>query len=226
MSAQLQKNVCEVLDFAQKNGVKLVAVTKTVPVEIINEAISYGVKAIGENRVQELMEKYDRLNKSDLEIHLIGSLQSNKAKYIVGKVDLIHSVDNFKLANTINKLAVDRNIIQDILVQVNISGESTKSGIEPSFLTDFLIQLSELTNIRVRGLMCIPAPETYEGENEECFKAMNKMLVDNNAKKLDNISMDILSMGMSSDYTTATNCGATHIRVGSKIFGKRNYQEV
>lgn len=223
MNEQLKENVLSLLSETEKAGVKLVAVTKTVPVDVINEAISYGVRAIGENKVQELLEKYDQLNKNDLEIHLIGRLQSNKVKYIIGKVDLIHSVDSLKLALTIDACAEKHGIIQDILVQVNTSGEQTKAGIAPEEVTEFLKQLSVLKNIRVRGLMCIPAPEINFGDNAVSFNMLHKMLVDNNAEKLDNMSMDILSMGMSADYKTAISCGATIVRVGSKIFGKRNY---
>lgn len=223
MSERLKENVLNLLNETDSAGVKLVAVTKTVPIEIINEAISYGVRAIGENRVQELLEKYDALDKDGLEIHLIGRLQSNKVKYIIGKVDLIHSVDSVKLALEIDKCAKKHGLVQDILVQVNTSGEESKGGISPDLLTNFLEQLASFENIRVRGLMCIPAPEVNFGDNAESFNMLRKMLVDNNAKKLDNISMDILSMGMSADYKTAIDCGATIVRVGSKIFGKRTY---
>ena len=223
MSDQLKQNVLQLLDETKKANVKLIAVTKTVPVEVINEAISYGITAIGENRVQELMEKYDKLDKNNLEIHLIGRLQTNKVKYIIGKVDLIHSVDSYKLASTIDSYASKAGIIQDILVQVNTSGELSKGGIEIENVTEFLLNISKLKNIKVRGLMCIPAPEVNFGDNSVSFNLLYKMLVDNNAKKLDNIDMDILSMGMSSDYKTAIKCGATMVRVGSKIFGKRNY---
>lgn len=223
MSEQLKNNVHELLDYTDKNGVRLIAVTKTVPVEIINEAISYGIYAIGENKVQELLEKYDKLEKQNLEIHLIGKLQTNKVKYVIDKVDLIHSVDSIKLAETINKYAKSINKIQNILVQINISGEETKGGIPPENVTEFLETLSVYGNIRVKGLMCIPSPELKKGENSVYFNKLHKMLVDNNGKNIDNIYMDILSMGMSADYTTAVDCGSNMIRVGTKLFGKRNY---
>lgn len=226
MNAEMKQVIEELLEYTRSNNVKLIAVTKTVPVEIINEAISYGVYAIGENKVQELVEKYDSLNKDNLEIHLIGKLQSNKVKYIIDKVDLIHSVDSLKLAATIDKYAKSISKIQDVLVQVNVSNEETKGGIPCEKLTEFLYQLSELDNIRVKGLMCIPSVETYAGENSMFFNKLHKMLVDNNSKNIDNISMDILSMGMTADYITAVECGSTMIRVGTKIFGKRNYLEV
>ena len=226
MENQLKINVSQLLDETEEAGVKLIAVSKTVPVETINEAISYGVYAIGENKVQELLDKYEKLNKNNLEIHFIGRLQTNKVKYIIDKVDLIHSVDSFKLANTINKYAQNINKIQNVLVQVNISEEDTKGGINPENLTSFLKEISVLSNIKVCGLMCIPAPELKFGDNAKYFKMLSKMLVDNNNEKIDNISMNVLSMGMSGDYQTAIECGSTVVRVGSKIFGKRNYQEV
>lgn len=226
MSNDMKNTVEQLLEYTNAKGVKLIAVTKTVPVEIINEAISYGIYAIGENKVQELVDKYDNLDKSNLEIHLIGKLQTNKVKYIIDKVDLIHSVDSLKLALTIDKYAKSISKVQEVLVQVNVSEEETKGGITCESLTEFLVELSKLDNIRVKGLMCIPSVETYPGENSVFFNKLHKMLVDNNSKNIDNINMDILSMGMTADYVTAVECGSTMIRVGTKIFGKRNYVEV
>ena len=224
--SDFEKNIKDLLLLTSSNNVKLIAVTKTVPVEIINDAISLGITAIGENRVQELLEKYDKLNKENLEIHLIGTLQSNKVKYIIDKVDLIHSVDNLKLAQTISKCAEKCGKIQDVLVQINISGEESKGGVSSAEAEAFIKQISTLPNICVKGLMCIPSPETYPGENKVFFDAMKKIFIDIANKKLDNVYMDVLSMGMSSDYETAIECGATAIRVGTKIFGKRKYTEV
>ena len=226
MNCKMKNTLMELLDETSKRGVKLIAVTKTVPVEIINEAISCGVTAIGENRVQELLEKYSSLDKKNLEIHLIGRLQTNKVKYIIDKVDLIHSVDGFKLGSTIDKYAKINLKVQDVLVQVNVAGEQTKGGVAPGELETLLVSLSELKNIRVRGLMCIPPVEKIPGENKRFFNLLNKMMVDNNNKNIDNICMDTLSMGMSGDYRTAIDCGATMVRIGTKIFGKRNYTEV
>ncbi len=226
MINDLKQNIFELIEETDAAGVKLIAVTKTVPVEIINEAISYGVKCIGENKVQELLEKYDSLNKDNLEIHLIGRLQSNKVKYIIDKVDLIHSVDSVKLAATIDKYAKNHDKIQDILVQVNIAMEETKGGVAADEVVDFVRQISDFKNIKVRGLMCIPTPELIEGENAKYFDLLHKMFVDINNEKIDNVFMDILSMGMSNDYKTAIKCGTTAVRVGTKIFGKRNYKEI
>ena len=226
MSEYLKSNVSEVLNLTESSSVRLIAVTKTVPVDIINEAISYGITEIGENKVQELLSKYDNLNKENLKIHLIGRLQTNKVKYIIDKVDLIHSVDSYKLASTINKCALSINKVQDVLIQINISEEESKGGILLNDAEAFIKEVSHLNNIRIRGLMCIPAPELNYGDNAKYFEALKKKLVDINSEKIDNINMDILSMGMSADYETAIKCGSTMVRVGTKIFGKRNYQEV
>lgn len=226
MNSEMKKTIEQLLDETEKHSVKLIAVTKTVPVEIINEAISYGITAIGENRVQELVEKYDRLDRKNLEIHLIGRLQTNKVKYIIDKVDLIHSVDSLKLGQIINDFAAKTGKVQDILIQVNVSGEETKGGIQPDGLEELLLMFSKFKNLRVRGLMCIPSPEIIPGENKRFFDLLYKLLVDNNRKNIDNINMDTLSMGMSGDYRTAIASGATMVRIGTKIFGKRNYTEV
>ena len=226
MTVQFKNTIKDLLDETKSKGVKLIAVTKTVDVNVINDAIACGITAIGENKVQELLSKYDALNKENLEIHLIGKLQTNKVKYIVDKVDLIHSVDNYKLAKTINDQALKINKIQDILVQINISEELSKGGVLKDQASEFIESISSLKNIKVRGLMCIPSPEQFEGQNSQYFDSVNKLFVDINNKKIDNISMDILSMGMSADYKTAIANGSTMVRVGTKIFGKRNYSEV
>lgn len=226
MTRDFALNIERIIDETTKNGVQLIAVTKTVDIDRINDAIDCGICHIGENKVQELLSKYDFLKKDNLSIHFIGKLQTNKVKYIIDKVSLIHSVDSLKLAQTIDKHAKTINKIQDILVQINISGEQTKSGIDPADIEMFLMQLSKLSNIKVRGLMCIPSPEVVFGENSVYFNNMYKMFVDIKDKKLDNISMDILSMGMSNDYQTAIKCGSNMVRIGTKIFGKRNYTEV
>ncbi len=201
---------------------QLIAVTKTRSVEEINLAIQCGVRHIGENRVQELLEKYDQIEKSGVTIHLIGRLQTNKVKYIIDKVDLIHSVDSFKLAAEISKRAEKIGKIQDVLVEVNIGGEASKGGIEPDELEPFLKELSVLSGIRVCGLMCIPPIATQIHQNREYFFKMQHLFVDIKAKKLDNINMDILSMGMTNDYEDAIDAQSTFIRVGRGIFGARN----
>lgn len=220
---EFELNIKALIDETASKKVKLIAVTKTVDVETINRAIDCGITDIGENKVQELVDKFDSLKKDNLNIHFIGKLQTNKVKYIIDKVCLIHSVDSIKLASTIDKYAKNIGKIQDVLVQVNISKEESKSGVSVEELFSFLEELSKLSNINVRGLMCIPSPETFSGENSVYFNDMYKLFVDINNKKLDNINMDILSMGMSGDYKTAIECGTTMVRIGTKIFGKRNY---
>ncbi len=219
----LEQNIRQIQNEIKGKGVTLLAATKTVPAERINRAIDLGIKDIGENRVQELLDKYDYINKDGTNIHFIGRLQSNKVKYIIDKVCLIHSLDSLKLAKEIQKRAQAIGKIQNVLVEVNIAGESSKTGIMPQDVDDFLRSVSAFPNLKVQGLMCIPPVSSYEGQNIQYFKEIKQMQVDITAKKIDNISMNILSMGMSADYLQAIEYGATIIRIGSKIFGKRNY---
>ena len=211
---------------AEKSGRKrsdilLVAVTKTQPVEMMNEAISAGVTDVGENKPQEVRDKFDSVLPAKW--HLIGHLQTNKVKYVVGKCCLIHSVDSVKLMDEIDLHAQKCGIVQDILIQVNISGEESKSGIAPKELDELLLHASSLHNIKVRGLMTI-APKTDDSiTNKLHFDNMHKLFIDTRAKKYDNVNMEYLSMGMSGDYELAIECGANIVRVGSAIFGARNY---
>lgn len=213
---------------AEKNGRKrsdvlLVAVTKTHPPKMINEAIKAGVTDIGENKPQEIRDKYDDVLKVNW--HMIGHLQTNKVKYVVGKCVLIHSVDSVKLAEEIDRQARKTGIVQDILIEVNISGEETKSGINPEKIYEMLDIIKDFQNIRVRGLMTI-APKTDNSITSKLhFDNIHKLFVDIRQKKYDNISMDYLSMGMSGDYEQAIECGANIVRVGSAIFGARNYSK-
>ncbi|MGN0170300.1 MAG: YggS family pyridoxal phosphate-dependent enzyme [Lachnospiraceae bacterium] len=202
--------------------VLLVAVSKTKPAELIQEAYDAGVRDFGENKVQELCEKMDILP-SDIRWHMIGHLQRNKVKYIIGKVVLIHSVDSLRLAEEISKQAVKNNITQDILVEVNMGREETKFGVLPEQAEELLRNICVLPGICIRGLMTsAPYVVDFE-ENREIFHKMKQLFVDINSKNIDNISMDILSMGMSQDYVAAIDEGATIVRVGSKIFGQRYY---
>lgn len=209
-------------DIGDKNVI-LLAVTKTVPVEIINAAITEGgIRYIGENRVQELLSKYDRLAmKEDLHIHLIGSLQTNKVKYIIDKVELIQSVDSLRLIDEIQKQAAKIGKVQDILIEINIGREESKGGIFAEQLPDLLEHLANCPNVRWKGLMCIPPFTANDAELQQYFLSMQKLLVDNVNKKLDNRDSYILSMGMSRDYNIAIASGSDMIRVGSAIFGKR-----
>ena len=203
-----------------KEDITLIAVTKTHEPQIINEAIDLGVTDIGENRPQEIRDKFNSIKK--VRIHQIGQLQSNKIKYIIDKVCLIHSVDTVKLMDEIEKNAKKHALVMDILIQVNISGEETKSGCAPDELNSILTHAGELENIRVKGLMTI-APKGTKEETAVHFKNMNTLFEKTKQLGIKNVSMDILSMGMSSDFETAIENGANMVRVGSAIFGQRNY---
>lgn len=213
---------------AQKCGrspedITLVAVTKTHGPDVINEAIRLGVTDIGENRPQELRDKYNNI--MPVRWHQIGHLQTNKIKYIIDKVCLIHSVDSVKLMEEINRQAEKHGLVMDILIEVNISGEETKFGVNPNELDEILKRAGYLRNIKVTGLMTI-APKTDEKlKNKVHFNKMYNLYLDIGAKKYDNVSMRYLSMGMSGDYEAAIEAGANMVRVGSAIFGAReNYQ--
>jgi len=196
--------------------VRLMAVTKTVPVEKINFAISRGINLIGENRVNEFLGKYDELAKDNLEIHFIGTLQTNKVKYIIDKVDLIQSVDSVKLAEEINKRANLKNKIMDILMEINIGGEESKAGVSPDSCLEFINIIKDFKNINVRGLMTIP-PFEASLNKREIKKYFNKM-----REIYDSADTgDILSMGMSEDFEEAIEYGADIIRIGTRIFGER-----
>ncbi len=199
----------------------LVAATKTVPVEVINYAAeNFGLSVIGENRVQELLEKYDRYSPS-LELHLIGSLQKNKVKYIVDKVSMIHSVDSFSLAEEISKrsLAIGRKM--DVLVEINIGREESKGGIEPERAAEMAAKIGELSGISVRGMMTMAPKCGQKSDYFKYFEETYRILVDFLTKNHHNIIEPVLSMGMSDSYAAAAAVGATHVRVGSALFGRR-----
>ena len=213
--------------------VRLLAVTKTVSAEKINFAISKGVNLIGENKVNELLEKYDKLNKDGIEIHFIGNLQTNKVRYIIDKVNLIQSVNSMRLAEEINKRAAQKNIIMDILIELNIGREESKIGIDPEKTFEFLNALKDFKNLKIKGLMTIPPPleelknlkkSQKTDEKAEIIKFFDKMyeiFVDISSKKIDNIDMRVLSMGMSEDFEEAILCGANIVRIGRAVFGER-----
>lgn len=212
---------------AEKSGRKreditLIAVTKTHGTDMINEAISCGATDIGENKPQDIRDKFDDVQ--PVKWHMIGHLQTNKIKYIIDKVCLIHSVDSIKLMDEIDKHAQKHGLVMDILIEVNISGEESKSGISPDELHDMLLHAGELKNIHVKGLMTV-APKIEENiKNNLHFNNMNQLFIDIKGKKYDNVNMEYLSMGMSGDYETAIECGSNMVRVGSAIFGKRAYE--
>lgn len=202
--------------------VRLMCVTKTVEAEYINPVLDIGADLIGENRVQEFLGKKDALHLEKVEKHLIGHLQSNKAKQIVGEVDMIESVDSIKLAKEISRQSVLKKTDTDILVEVNVGREDSKSGIFIEELEELLYQIALLPSIKVKGLMTIP-PICDENEARRYFAEINKAFCDIKEKNIENIDMEILSMGMSGDYEAAILEGSNIVRVGSAIFGARKY---
>ena len=203
--------------------IKLVAATKMNDAGRVRQAIAAGVDICGENRVQELQEKYALGAYEGCPLHFIGHLQKNKVKYIVGKVGLIHSVDSVALASEINKRAAALGIVQDILLEVNIGAEPAKSGFAPGELSCALDAMAGFGSIRVLGLMAIPPICEKSEENRVYFRRMKQLFIDIGQKKYDNVLMQLLSMGMSADYEVAVEEGANLVRVGTGIFGARNY---
>lgn len=202
------------------HDITLVAVTKTYPTDDMNTAIDCGITDIGENKPQEIRDKFDKVK--PVKWHLIGHLQTNKVKYIIDKCQLVHSVDSIKLMDEIERLANIHNIDIDILIQVNISGEETKSGVTPDALEELLNHAGILKNTHVKGLMTV-APKPQNGDVDKCFRDMKLLFDDMALKEYKNVEMKELSMGMSGDFETAILHGSTMIRVGSAIFGPRNY---
>lgn len=215
------KKACEKAD-RNPQEVTLIAVSKTKPVSAIEEALPSGVLDYGENKVQELCDKFEVLPK-DIRWHMIGHLQRNKVKYLVGKAELIHSVDSLRLAQQIEKDFGKSNEICNVLIEINMAQEESKFGIAAKETEDLIREISQFPHIRVKGLMTI-APYTENPEdNRVYFKQMKKLSVDIRDKNIDNVTMDILSMGMTKDYMVAIEEGSTMVRVGTGIFGERNY---
>ena len=218
--AAIKSNIA---DAAAKCGrapedIRIMAVTKTVAPEIVNYAVSLGVALLGENRAQEFMSKQEAYDKS-AEIHFIGGLQTNKVKYIIEPMTMIQSVDSFKLAQEINRLAGVHNKTMDILCEVNIGGEDSKSGVAPDGLIPLLEQISQLECVRVKGLMTIPPPssgDVFLGRMEELFQNIK-------SRNIQGITMETLSMGMTHDYAEAVKHGSTLVRIGTGLFGARDY---
>lgn len=206
----------------EERDVTLIAVTKTHPPEMINEAIDCGVTDIGENKVQEILDKYDKVK--PVRWHLIGHLQTNKVKYIIDKVCLIHSVDSVRLMDEIDRQAEKHGIVMEILIQVNITGEETKFGIAPEELDTLLTHAACLKHVRVVGLMTILAKLDSNVAKSLHFNNIFNRFVDISQNKYDNVNMKYLSMGMSGDYELAVKCGSNMVRVGSAIFGDREYK--
>ena len=217
------RNACE-RSGRKVEDVTLIAVSKTKPVPMLQEAYDAGARDFGENKVQEILEKEPQLP-SDIRWHMIGHLQTNKVKYIIDKVELIHSVDSLHLAKQIEKEAVKKGVDAQILVQVNIAQEDTKFGIDGPEVMSLVEEISKFPHIHIRGLMT-SAPFVANPEENRCyFKKLHKLFVDIREKNIDNVSMDILSMGMTNDYEVAIEEGATMVRVGTGIFGARNYNK-
>ena len=221
---QVEQNINEACKRAnrKRSEVTLISVSKTKPIETLKEAYDLGVRVFGENKVQELEQKIPAFG-SDVSWHMIGHLQRNKVKYIVGKVDLIHSVDSLRLAEEIQKESEKKNVVSNILIEVNVAEEESKFGITCEEVLDLVKTISEFPNIHIRGLMTIAPYVVDSEENRWIFRKIKDLSVDIKDKNIDNVDMDILSMGMTGDYTVAIEEGATHVRVGTGIFGERNY---
>ncbi len=206
----------------KREEVTLIAVSKTKPVDMMLEAIRAGIMDFGENKVQELCDKNEQI-KEELYWHMIGHLQRNKVKYIIDKNILIHSLDSLRLAEQIQLDAQKRNIIQDVLIEVNIASEESKYGFKPEEVEDAILEIAKLDSIRIKGLMCVAPYTEIAEENRIYFKKMRQLLVDIKEKNIDNVTMEMLSMGMSGDFEVAIEEGATLVRIGTGIFGERNY---
>ncbi len=204
--------------------VQVMAVTKTVDPVLVNAAIGAGITLLGENKAQELCAKYDSYHKDGVQIHFIGHLQTNKVRQIVDKVSMVESVDSIKLAREIDRHCAAIGKVMDVLLEVNIGREENKTGIFPELLPALLEEAGKLEHIRVRGLMTIPPVCETEEEVLQYFSQMRQLFIDIKQKKYDNISMEILSMGMSADYLAAVRCGSNIVRIGTAMFGQRNYK--
>ena len=204
--------------------VQVMAVTKTVDPVLVNAAIGAGITLLGENKAQELCAKYDSYHKDGVQIHFIGHLQTNKVRQIVDKVSMVESVDSIKLAREVDRHCAAIGKVMDVLLEVNIGREENKTGVFPELLPALLEEAGKLEHIRVRGLMTIPPVCETEEEVLQYFSQMRQLFIDIKQKKYDNISMEILSMGMSADYLAAVRCGSNIVRIGTAMFGQRNYK--
>lgn len=223
---QVEKNIRQACEKAgrAREEVTLIAVSKTKPIEMLQEAYAENIRDFGENKVQELCGKMEQLP-SDIRWHMIGHLQRNKVKYIVGRTALIHSVDTYRLAEEINIQAKKKRIVVPILVEVNIAHEESKFGISAEDAILLVEDISKLENIRIKGLMTVAPYVENPEDNRSYFQKIKQLSVDITNKNIDNVSMEILSMGMTGDYMVAIEEGATMVRVGTGIFGERNYKQ-
>ena len=216
-------NACKKANRAREE-VTLVAVSKTKPVSLLEEAYSEGIRDFGENKVQEMCEKYEIMEK-DINWHMIGHLQTNKVKYLIGKTKLIHSVDSYKLACEIEKQAAKHNCDVDILIEVNAANEETKFGLAVDEVISLVREVAELPHVHIKGLMTVAPYVVDSEENREIFHNIKQLSIDINNQNIDNVSMSVLSMGMTGDYEVAIEEGATIVRVGTGIFGERDYSK-
>lgn len=223
---KVRENIIKACEKAgrSKTDVELIAVSKTKPVSALMEAYKNGCRVFGENKVQELVEKYEMMPK-DIKWHMIGHLQRNKVKYIVDKVSLIHSVDSLKLAEEISREALKKQVQVSILIEVNVAGEDTKFGVKPEETEKLVREIASLPGILIKGLMTIAPYVDEPEENRQYFGMLKQLSVDINQKNIDNVNMNILSMGMTGDYIVAIEEGATYVRVGTGIFGERQYTD-
>ena len=229
VAQNVQKIAQDVREAALQAGrdpseVQVMAVTKTVDPVVVNGAMRAGITLLGENKAQELCAKYDSYHKDGVQIHFIGHLQTNKVRQIVDKVSMVESVDSIKLAREIDRHCAAIGKVMDVLLEVNIGREENKTGIFPELLPALLEEAGKLEHIRVRGLMTIPPVCETEEEVLQYFSQMRQLFIDIKQKKYDNISMEILSMGMSADYLAAVRCGSNIVRIGTAMFGQRNYK--
>ena len=229
VAQNVQKIAQDVREAALQAGrdpseVQVMAVTKTVDPVLVNAAIGAGITLLGENKAQELCAKYDSYHKDGVQIHFIGHLQTNKVRQIVDKVSMVESVDSVKLAREIDRHCAAIGKVMDVLLEVNIGREENKTGVFPELLPALLEEAGKLEHIRVRGLMTIPPVCETEEEVLQYFSQMRQLFIDIKHKKYDNISMEILSMGMSADYLAAVRCGSNIVRIGTAMFGQRNYK--
>ena len=221
---RINENIAAAMQRAGRTDtVRLMGVTKTVDPEIVSFSVSKGVKLLGENRVQEFLDKRDRYE-GNPEVHFIGGLQTNKVKYIIDKVSIIHSANSEHLIEEINKRAGNAGLTMDILIEVNIGGEESKGGIAPEALGELAYKTAELGNVRLRGLMAIP-PVDVDGSSDRYFAQMQRLFCDLREKtfKDGRFMIDTLSMGMSGDYESAVMHGSNIVRIGSLLYGYRNY---
>ncbi len=221
---QVHENIKQACQNAGRSveDVTLIAVSKTKPVSALMEAYNCGCREFGENKVQELVEKYEAMP-SDIRWHMIGHLQRNKVKYIVDKVALIHSVDSLRLAEEISREAVKKKVEVSILIEINAAGEDTKFGVSPEEALPLIKDIAVLPGIHIKGLMTIAPYVENPEENRQYFKLLRQLAVDISSKNIDNINMNVLSIGMTGDYMVAIEEGASYVRVGTGIFGERQY---